>query len=98
VQGIETVLYWIPASYVLLVNVLSFCMMWWDKKRAENNEWRVAEATLLLIGLMGGAVGLLAGTFRFRHKTRKRSFRAASLLALLSSLIIYWLIVNAFYI
>lgn len=97
-QGIETALYWIPASHVLLVNLLSFCMMWWDKKRAQNNEWRVAEATLLLIGLLGGAVGLLAGMFRFRHKTRKRRFQAASLLALFSSVIVYWFILTIFYI
>ncbi len=97
-QGIETALYWIPASYILLVNILSFCMMWWDKKRAQNNEWRVAEATLLLIGFLGGAVGLLAGMYRFRHKTGKRSFQAASLLALLGSTVVYWFIIIAFYI
>jgi len=97
VQDIDTVLYWLPVSYVLLVNVLSFCMMWWDKRRAQNSEWRVSEATLLLIAFLGGAVGLLIGMFRFRHKTRKRGFQAVSLLALVSSVVIYWLILDTFY-
>ena len=96
-QDIDTVLYWLPVSYVLLVNVLSFCMMWWDKRRAQNSEWRVSEATLLLIAFLGGAVGLLIGMFRFRHKTRKRGFQAVSLLALVSSVVIYWLILDTFY-
>jgi len=98
VQGLEYLLFWVPIAYFLFMNLLSFYMMWWDKRQARDNEWRVAEATLFLIGFLGGAVGLLAGMFRFRHKTRKRSFQAASLLALLSTVVICWLVANAFYI
>jgi uncharacterized membrane protein YsdA (DUF1294 family) len=66
--------------------------MWWDKRKASQREWRVAEVTLYILGFLGGAIGILGGMFRFRHKTQKRIFQVIAILALVVSLIIYWFV------
>jgi len=77
--------------YLIAVNIFTLILMWWDKRKAKKKEWRVAEATLLLLSFVGGALGLFLGIFKFRHKTLKRSFRAAAVISLIVSLIIYWI-------
>jgi uncharacterized membrane protein YsdA (DUF1294 family) len=86
------VLYWVPVSYVIVINIVAFLSMWWDKSKASQSEWRVAEATLHILGFFGGAIGIISGMFRFRHKTQKRSFQAITLVGLVVSLIIYWFV------
>lgn len=46
-----------------------------DKRAAENNEWRVSETILLMIGLAGGWPGAILAQEMFRHKTKKIAFR-----------------------
>lgn len=75
--------------YLVTVNIFTFILMWWDKRKAKKKEWRIAEATLLLLSFIGGAMGLFVGMFKFRHKTLKRSFRAV--ISLIVSLLIYWI-------
>jgi uncharacterized membrane protein YsdA (DUF1294 family) len=62
--------------------------MWWQKRRAQNNELRAAEATFLLIEFFGENVSFLAGTYRFCYRTRKRSFQGPSLVILRGSTIV----------
>lgn len=81
---------WITAIYLILINVLAFMTMWWDKRRARNDGWRVSEVTLLVMSFIGGAVGLIIGMSRFRHKTRKKLFQAITIIGLVISLFIYW--------
>jgi len=95
-QMLEAVIYWVPIVYLLLINIMAFLAMWWDKRKASKQEWRVAEATLHIIGFMGGAVGVFGGMYKFRHKTQKRSFQAIAVVGLIMSLIIYWLIGNLY--
>ena len=87
-------LYYLPIFYIIMINSLSFIAMWWDKRKASNHEWRVAEATLHILGLIGGAIGIIGGMYRFRHKTLKRSFQAIVIIDLIISLIIYWIILT----
>jgi uncharacterized membrane protein YsdA (DUF1294 family) len=86
------VLYWVPFFYVLIINIAAFLAMWWDKRKASQREWRVAEATLYILGFLGGAIGIIGGMFRFRHKTQKKSFQAIAALGIVISLIIYWFV------
>jgi len=77
--------------YLIAVNIFAFILMLWDKRKARKKEWRIAEATLLLLAFVGGALGLFVGMFKFRHKTLKQTFRAVAIIGLITSLMIYWI-------
>jgi len=78
--------------YLIIINVVAFLAMWWDKKKAVQNEWRVAEATLYVLAIIGGAVGILGGMYKLRHKTKKRSFLGVAVFGFIISIIIYWFV------
>ena len=44
--------------------------MWLDKRKAIRHQWRIPEATLFFIALLGGGLGSIVGMQLFRHKTR----------------------------
>ncbi|EQH70612.1 hypothetical protein QMG_1755, partial [Clostridioides difficile DA00256] len=48
--------------------------MYIDKKRAIRNEWRIKEATLMSIAVIGGSIGSIIGMYSFRHKTKHIKF------------------------
>lgn len=56
--------------YVVVVNLGGFCLMGMDKRRAKRQEWRVPEARLFLVALLGGSIGSIVGMRVFRHKTK----------------------------
>jgi uncharacterized membrane protein YsdA (DUF1294 family) len=85
-------LYYLPLIYIIMINILAFSAMWWDKRKASQHEWRVAEATLHILGIVGGALGIIGGMFKFRHKTQKKSFQAITIVGVIVSIIIYWII------
>lgn len=60
--------------YLLVINLMAFCAMWWDKRRAQKGEWRISEAGLFTLVLLGGGIGGIAGMYAFRHKTKKLRF------------------------
>lgn len=61
--------------YILIINVITFFMMWFDKHEAKIGDWRVPERTLFLLVFLGGGIGGIAGMYVFRHKTRKWYFK-----------------------
>ncbi len=60
--------------YLLIINAAGFLSMLVDKHKARKNLWRIPEATLLLIALLGGSIGSLLGMYTFRHKTKHPNF------------------------
>ena len=62
------------AAALILLNVVTFCVYGIDKYKAKKNRWRIPEKTLLLLAVLGGSVGALAGMRIFRHKTKKAKF------------------------
>ena len=60
----------------LLVNVVVYCVYWWDKQAAIEGAWRVRESTLLWLAIAGGSLGALTAQQVLRHKTRKEPFRS----------------------
>ena len=60
--------------YLLLINALGFALMLADKRKAQKNRWRIPEATLITVALLGGSVGTIAGMRLFRHKTKHPKF------------------------
>lgn len=60
--------------YFLIINVIGFLLMFIDKKRSINREWRIRERTLFIISIIGGAIGSYLGMKIFRHKTKHLKF------------------------
>ena len=60
--------------YLVIINLIAFLAMWLDKRKAEKGKWRIPENSLLLLVLLGGGIGGIAGMYTFRHKTKKAKF------------------------
>ena len=59
----------------LVMSIVAFAAYGIDKWKAVRGHWRISEAALLLLALLGGATGALAGMQCFRHKTQKMKFK-----------------------
>ena len=62
---------------ISLANGLGYLLVYLDKRRAQRGSWRIKEGTLLLPVVFGGGAGAYFAMKKFRHKTRKGSFRLA---------------------
>lgn len=60
--------------YLLIMNALSFVLMHADKRKAQKKKWRISEAKLMWIAVLGGSLGTLLGMYCFRHKTLHKKF------------------------
>ena len=49
----------ILAIYLVAINAAAFVVMAVDKYRAQHQQWRVREFTLMLLALLGGSLGTL---------------------------------------
>jgi uncharacterized membrane protein YsdA (DUF1294 family) len=58
----------------LLINGWTMLRFWPDKQRARADDWRISEASLLGLALIGGSPGAFLARAVFRHKTRKQPF------------------------
>lgn len=58
-----------------VVNAVAFIVYGIDKYRARNGKWRIPEATLLMLAVVGGSVGAWLGMKAWHHKTRHGKFR-----------------------
>ena len=80
---------------LLITNLLSFGLMWYDKRCARRGKWRVPEATLFLACACFGGVGGVLGMNLLRHKTRHWYFRLFFPLMLIIQIVL--LVVGAIY-
>lgn len=60
----------IALGYVGIASVFGFLLCGYDKLMAKKNGWRIPEVRLVLVGLLGGGLGMTAGIYLFRHKTK----------------------------
>lgn len=58
------------AAYFAAVNLIGFALMGIDKRKAIKHAFRIPEATLFIVALIGGSIGSIVGMYFFRHKTR----------------------------
>ena len=61
--------------YLLAINALSFLLYGLDKYKAKKGNWRISEATLLLMAVIGGSIGAWAGMLLWHHKTMHKKFK-----------------------
>ena len=56
--------------YFVIMNIVGFAIMGIDKRKAIKRTFRIPEATLFIVALIGGSIGSILGMRVFRHKTR----------------------------
>ena len=60
--------------YFFTINALGFLLMLVDKHKARKNRWRIPEATLMGVAVLGGSIDSLIGMYTVRHKTKHPKF------------------------
>jgi uncharacterized membrane protein YsdA (DUF1294 family) len=77
---------------LLIILNLATCLAYGiDKSKAQRNQWRINDHTLLTLAVVAG-FGALAGMRLFRHKTRQPAFRLAAFVGMVvNSAVLFWL-------
>ena len=74
--------------YVVAINLLTAIAYALDKYKARRKRWRIPEATLLWLAVLGGSPAALLAMHLFRHKTLHNKFRYGVPLILAVQLIV----------
>ena len=61
--------------YLLAINAVAFIIYGIDKYKAQKAKWRISEATLLLLAILGGSIGAWMGMKVWHHKTMHKKFK-----------------------
>ncbi|WP_213132924.1 DUF1294 domain-containing protein [Citrobacter sp. FP75] len=73
-------------AWLLFANLLTLVIYGVDKMAARKAWRRVPESTLLMLGVVGGWPGAIAGQQLFRHKTQKQPFKTYFIISVLLSI------------
>ena len=61
--------------FLLAINMLTFFLFGIDKWKAKHHKWRIPEATLLGLAVVGGSIGAWLGMKVWHHKTMHKKFQ-----------------------
>ena len=71
------------AGFLIVINIIGFALMGIDKRRAQRSAFRIPEATLFAVAIIGGSLGSIIGMRLFHHKTKHWYFKFGMPLILL---------------
>lgn len=80
--------------HLISINIVTFLAYGVDKRAAQRGQWRVSEAKLHTLELLGGWCGAYVAQKFFRHKTKKKSYQAMFWLMLAFEVVIVYCILN----
>ena len=60
--------------YLLAINIVTFLLYGIDKYKAKKGRWRISEATLIALAVIGGSIGAWGGMHIWHHKTKHKRF------------------------
>ena len=93
--------------YLIVINIVTFLVYGIDKwrstsgrllptgrKKAKQGSWRISEATLLILAVIGGSIGALLGMKLWHHKTMHKKFKYGLPLILLVQIALIYFICN----
>ena len=78
--------------YLIVINILTFAVYGIDKWKARQGSWRISEATLLMLAVIGGTIGALLGMQVWCHKTMHLKFKYGLPLILLAQIALIYFI------
>jgi uncharacterized membrane protein YsdA (DUF1294 family) len=80
--------------YLIVVNIVTFLVFGIDKWNAKQGSWRISEATLLILAVIGGSIGALLGMKVWRHKLQHKKFKYGLPLILLAQIALIYHILS----
>ncbi len=80
--------------YLIVINVITFLVYGLDKWKAVNQKWRISEASLLTLAVVGGSLGAWIGMKVWHHKTLHRKFSLGVPLILLIHVVLLLLFLS----
>ena len=75
--------------YLIAINTVTLMAYIIDKIKAKRHAWRIPEATLLGLAIIGGSIGALIGIFIIRHKSRHLKFKLGVPIILVLQIVAY---------
>ena len=79
--------------YILIcINIVTFLVYGIDKWKAKRAKWRIREAALLGLAVLGGSIGALLGMQVWHHKTMHKKFKYGLPLILLAQIALIYFI------
>ena len=79
--------------YLVTINVATFFVYGLDKWKAKQSRWRVKEAALLGLALLGGSIGAWLGMKVWHHKTLHKKFRYGIPLIIVAQIVLVFLVI-----
>ena len=80
----------IVLSYLVVINVATFFTYGLDKWKAKRSRWRIREAALLTLAVLGGSIGAWLGMKVWHHKTQHKKFKVGIPIIIIAQAIIIW--------
>ena len=80
--------------YLIVINIVTFLVYGIDKWKAKQGSWRISEATLLILAVIGGSIGAMLGMKIWHHKTMHKKFKYGLPLILLAQIALIYFICN----
>ena len=74
--------------YLVVINVVTFIIYRIDKVKAKQKKWRISEAMLLGLAIIGGSIGAWLGMKLWHHKTLHNKFRLGIPLILIVQIVL----------
>lgn len=84
--------------YLVAINVVTFFMYGIDKWKAKRSKWRISEATLLGMAVIGGCIGAWLGMRVWHHKTMHKKFQFGIPLIIVAQIaLVIWIISKSYF-
>lgn len=75
--------------YLIGINIVAFMVYGIDKVKARKSKWRISEATLLMLAIVGGSIGAWLGMKVWHHKTLHKKFKYGLPLILMAQIALF---------
>ena len=84
--------------YLIATNVVTFFAYGIDKWKAKRSKWRISEATLLGMAVIGGSIGAWLGMRVWHHKTMHKKFQLGIPLIIVAQIaLVIWIISKSYF-
>ena len=84
--------------YLVAMNVVTFFAYGIDKWKAKRSKWRISEATLLGMAVIGGSIGAWLGMRVWHHKTMHKKFQLGiPLIIVVQIALVIWIISKSYF-